>query len=83
MRHYPPRITNGNTSWNGRRDRAAQARFRKAVLRRDAFTCQHCGHHDPTGEAFDAHHVQPGYTAECGITLCRGTCHKHYDPYAR
>ncbi|MBM4496350.1 hypothetical protein GS426_12405 [Rhodococcus hoagii] len=31
--------------------------FRRTVLTRDHHTCQHCGHHDPTGTTLQADHI--------------------------
>jgi 5-methylcytosine-specific restriction endonuclease McrA len=71
-------------NWTANRtpDRAAQARFRKAVLERDNYTCTRCGHHDPTGRDLHAHHVRPGYTLDCGQTACI-PCHVAIDSSAR
>ena len=75
MRHYPPRKASGNTSWNGTRDRATQARFRRMLLQRDGHTCQSCG---ATNVDLQAHHD----SAVDGRLLCR-PCHKEADPNAR
>jgi predicted restriction endonuclease len=89
MRHFPPKAKGASknaTSWNGSRDRAAQARFRRIVLRRDNYTCRRCGRQDPTGKTFEAHHVSAGYSVECGLTLCdadHGGCHREVDGHAR
>lgn len=69
------------------RDRAAQARFRRAVLTRDNYTCQRCGKHDPTGKTLRACHIRPlaakGSNAPSnGVTHCEA-CDKQTDPYAR
>ena len=75
MRHYPPRKATGNTSWNGTRDRATQARFRKALLARDGARCWNCG-------AIDVE-LQAHHTCDTdGRLLCR-PCHKEADPNAR
>lgn len=55
-------------------------RWRRAVLRRDKFTCQHCG--TPRGNGrLHSHHIRPyaehpelRYDVSNGITLCRA-CH--------
>lgn len=87
MRHYPPRQRKTGGHWSAGRDRTAQARFRRAVLARDHYTCRRCGHHDPTGATLEAHHVHPGYDPDHGVTLCNSTtlsqCHKALDPHAR
>lgn len=36
---------------------AEHRRFRQAVLARDSYTCQRCGHHDPTGRTLEADHI--------------------------
>jgi len=56
-----------------------QKRARQAALRRDRFTCQHCGFHSPTGKGLEADHVVPvdlGGSNEVSNlqTLCRD-CH--------
>ncbi len=76
MRHYPPRAPRtGNTSWNGTRDRAEQARFRKRLIQRDGPMCRRC---QAFGVPLQAHHV----TATDGVMLCQ-PCHKAVDPQAR
>jgi hypothetical protein len=68
-----------NAPWSEGRNSTDQGRFRRATLTRDAFTCQRCGHHDPTGRSLDAHHdPRTGY----GVTLCN-PCHCAIDPSAR
>ncbi|MBM4482255.1 HNH endonuclease [Rhodococcus hoagii] len=54
--------------------------FRRTVLNRDNHTCQHCGHHDPTGTTVQADHIvnhaQGGTDhPDNGQTLCL-PCHK-------
>jgi 5-methylcytosine-specific restriction endonuclease McrA len=71
-----------NARWSRDRDPAAQARFRRAVLKRDQFTCTRCGHHDRTGRTLVAHHVRPGYATADGRTLC-DSCHRAVDSNAR
>lgn len=79
MRHYPPRKPRtGNTSWNGTRDRATQARFRKAIIARDGFKCWECGKLPTPADPLQAHHV----TATDGRLLCREH-HKEADDHAR
>lgn len=75
-----------NAHWSKDRDRAAQARFRKAVLARDGNQCTRCGHYDPTGKSLIAHHDTPGYDPSCGRTLCNrnaNDCHGAIDAHAR
>ena len=75
-------VTNG-TSWNGNRDRGAQARFRKAVLKRDHYRCTDCGSdHD-----LRACHVIPlaaggSNHPSNGRTRCKD-CDQATDPHAR
>lgn len=76
-----------NAPWSPNRDVAAQMRFRRAVLPRDNFTCQDCGHRDPTGRTLRACHIVPlrsggGYDPSNGRTRCKA-CDKATDPYAR
>jgi 5-methylcytosine-specific restriction endonuclease McrA len=71
-----------NAPWSEGRNSTDQGRFRRATLTRDAFTCQRCGLHDPTGAKLDAHHVTP----ERGVTLCNAKgngCHAAVDGSAR
>jgi 5-methylcytosine-specific restriction endonuclease McrA len=77
MRHYPPKAPRipGGTSWNGTRDRAIQARFRRYLLARDGPHCQACGVGDVE---LQAHHDTPSD----GRMLCR-PCHKEVDENAR
>jgi len=68
---------------NGGRPRTTtpeHRRFRRAVLVRDSYTCQKCGHHDRTGrtlQADEVHNVARGGTptVDNGMTLCI-PCHK-------
>lgn len=86
MRHFPPRIApTGNTSWNGRRDRAAQARFRRQVLNGASWRCQYVEYGLRCAATTDlqAHHTQAGNDDPAtGIALCR-LHHRTVDPYAR
>lgn len=64
--------TSGGTS---RTSTTAGRRFRRAVLRRDGYTCRSCGRHDPTGRSLEADHivnVRAGGTDDPtnGQTLC-------------
>jgi predicted restriction endonuclease len=83
-----PRHRNGSTnatSWNGQRDRTAQARFRRQVLDRDGHQCVYTtpdGRRCTTTSPLQAHHVRPGYDLDAGVTLCR-THHRLIDPKAR
>jgi 5-methylcytosine-specific restriction endonuclease McrA len=75
-----------NAHWSSDRDRGAQQRFRDAVLARDDWTCQKCGHVDHSGRTLEAHHLRPGYDIEAGVTVCSSSvrgCHKALDPSAR
>jgi hypothetical protein len=67
--------------------RAPTPKRRMAVLRRDDFRCQVCGHRatDYVDVELNVHHVRPwghgGLTKENNlVTLCR-TCHKGLDPH--
>lgn len=48
--------TSGGQSRTGT---AEHRRFRQAVLARADYTCQGCGHHDPTGRTLEADHIVP------------------------
>ena len=81
MRHYPPRQPGGtHTGWTKHRDRAAQQRFRNALMARAQGQCEHEG--CTTRIDLQAHHIHPGYTPDCGLLLCRKH-HKQADPQAR
>lgn len=73
-------------SWNGTRDRAAQRRFRNAVLARDAHRCRYRlenGARCPATRNLQAHHLTPGtWDPAHGITLCREH-HRAIDRHAR
>lgn len=73
---HPERPT--GSSWSPDRNRAAQARFRTAVLTRDGHRCTRCGATDQ----LVAHHDRPGMTPDCGRTLCTD-CHTAVDNNAR
>lgn len=73
---HPPR--DKNASWSKDRDHAQQARFRAQVLERDGHRCVRCG----STWKLVAHHDKPGYTPDCGRTLC-GRCHGEVDRNAR
>lgn len=69
--------TNGGSTRTGT---AHHKHFRRAVLKRDDYTCQRCGHHDPTGTTLHANHIintKRGGTNDLdnGETLCI-PCHK-------
>jgi hypothetical protein len=81
MRRYPPIVQGPHTGWSPQRDRAAQARFRKALIRRSCGRCEWPGCTTPHDRP-QAHHDRAGYTPDCGRYLC-WTHHKHEDPYAR
>jgi hypothetical protein len=80
MRYYPPRPTGPHTGWTPQRDRAAQARFRDALIRRANGRCEYPGCTSSTD--LQAHHDHAGYDPSCGRLLCR-THHRQVDPYAR
>jgi 5-methylcytosine-specific restriction endonuclease McrA len=73
---HPPRPANAH--WSPDRDSTQQARFRKQVLARDGGKCTRCG----STWKLVAHHIKPGYTPDCGTTLC-GRCHGEVDKNAR
>lgn len=65
---------------NSRTSTPEHRAFRRAVLERDDYTCQRCGHHDPTGRTVQADHIENvangGATdPDNGQTLCV-PCHK-------
>lgn len=71
-----------NAPWSTGRNSTDQGRDRRATLKRDLFTCQRCGLHDPTGAKLDAHHVTPTRL----VTLCNrkgNGCHSKVDSQAR
>ena len=84
-RRCPQHTRTNGTSWNGQRDRTAQARFRTQVLARDGGQCVYT---TPNGDRctatsdLQAHHIRPGYDLDAGVTLCR-THHRTVDPKAR
>lgn len=65
-----------NAQW-GQRDNQAQAIFHNAVFARSLGHCERCG-----ARATQAHHVKPGYSADCGLALC-DDCHTKVDDKAR
>jgi hypothetical protein len=81
MKRYPPPKTGSHTGWSPGRDRAAQARFRAALIRRADGTCEYPGCETPH-DRLQAHHDRAGYTADCGRLLCH-THHRTEDPHAR
>jgi hypothetical protein len=98
MRHYPPRTTGPHTGWSPTRDRAAQNKFRLALIQRAGGRCEYRyidavnKPRDEQGnpvwvrcgstDRLQAHHDKPGYTPDCGRLLC-WEHHKHEDPHAR
>lgn len=71
-------------SWTGnqRTSTPAWRRLRKEAFTRDNYTCQHCGHHSPTGTGLEADHLHTNTWKADGTdyldnlqTLCRD-CHK-------
>lgn len=83
MRRYPARPVGRHTGWSPGRDRAAQARMRRALLARADGRCENCGNtHD-----LRATHITPvrdggGYGPENGRLLCR-SCDLKTDRHAR
>lgn len=86
MRHFPPRIApTGNTGWNGKRDRATQARFRRQVLAAAGDRCQYVqdGVRCAATHELQAHHTEPGNDDPVtGVALCR-LHHRAVDCHAR
>lgn len=76
----------GQASWNGTRDRGAQARFRREVLKRDGNQCRALndeGTRCPARSDLQAHHTAPGsWDPADGVTLCRAH-HRAVDKHAR
>lgn len=75
------------TSWNGQRDRGAQARFRKHVLRNAGYRCQYVsqvnGTRCPAVDELQAHHLETGNDDPLyGMALCRNH-HRAVDRSAR
>jgi len=74
-----------STSWNGTRDRTAQARFRKAVMTHAGAQCQALEHgrRCSVTRNLQAHHTQPGnHDPATGVALCQAH-HRKYDKHAR
>lgn len=67
--HTPKPWSTGNAGRGRGGSRWAKTRTR--TLERDNWTCQHCGHHDPTGRTLEADHDDNGNPR----TLCTG-CHR-------
>ena len=90
MKRYPPPKQGPHTGWSPGRDRAAQAQFRKALIRRAGNQCEYVGWIEwlategrcPRRTNLHAHHDRAGYTADCGRLLCRDH-HKAEDRHAR
>lgn len=80
MKHYPPRKTGPHTGWSPTRDRAAQKRFREALLRRSGGRCEYPG--CASTDRLQAHHDRAGYDPGAGRLLCHAH-HKLEDPHAR
>lgn len=83
-RHRPAMPARPNRgSWSPYRDRAAQARFRAAVLARDGHACRHCGATTDLRAAHLVPLINGGtYDPANGITRC-GACDVRRDPHAR
>jgi hypothetical protein len=82
VRHYPPiKPRNAAGHWSAARNRAAQARFRTAVLAAAGGCCQYAG--CPVTTELQAHHTQAGNDdPTTGLALCR-VHHRMADPHAR
>jgi hypothetical protein len=86
MRHYPPRSprsTHGH--WTTTRDRATQATFRAALIKRAGMRCEWADTNGrcPRTTGLQAHHTQPGNNDPAtGLLLCQAH-HKTLDPHAR
>jgi len=73
------------TSWNGKRDRTAQARFRKQVLALSGEQCTALvnGRRCPVTTQLQAHHREPGNDdPNTGALLCP-VHHRQADRWAR
>ena len=87
MRHYPPRAPRSPAGhWSANRDRAAQARFRQALIDRANNQCEWVttdGLRCPATTRLQAHHTQPGNdNPTTGMLLCTAH-HKLVDRHAR
>lgn len=68
--------------WAGKQphhSRGFPPKVKQAIHQRDRWTCQQCGHHDPTGDTLHADHRTPvsqggTHTPGNGLTLCH-PCH--------
>lgn len=80
MKRFPPPKTGSHTGWSPDRDRAAQHRFRVALIQRAGGVCEYAGCGITTG--LQAHHDRAGYTPDCGRLLC-WEHHRLEDPHAR
>jgi hypothetical protein len=73
-------------SWSPNRNRSAQARFRREVLKAAGDRCQAMlpnGLRCPVTEPLYAHHrVKGSYDAAAGVALCNRH-HRKVDPHAR
>lgn len=77
-----------DSPWKWQHDRAAQKRFRRAVLKRDGNRCTHCG----ATEDLRACHLRALHTLDAGdplrydpsngVTLC-ASCDRKTDRFAR
>jgi hypothetical protein len=64
--------------WTPDRDHRLQRWFRKLLMSRSDGICERCRR----APATVAHHVRPGYDADCGLALC-DACHMALDNKAR
>jgi predicted restriction endonuclease len=80
-----PYTTTSNATGRSGRDRALQAKFRRAVLNNAGHRCQHVqdGVRCPATAGLQAHHLTPGtWNPADGAALCRQH-HRAIDPHAR
>lgn len=82
LQHWPPKPNSNGTGYSNR-DRAAQARFRTAVLNQDGHQCANCG----STQDLRACHLTPlhmggTYDLSNGLTRC-SSCDIETDGYAR
>lgn len=81
----PTHTGNGGAGWAGGRDRAAQHRFRTAVLAAAGHQCQHLDedrNRCPIRSPLEAHHTSGSEDPSTGLALCPKH-HRARDQFAR